>query len=153
MKTLVPSPLVCKEMEEPEVDFSKWRKFKNRDRLSEDFDVPDDFGLLGVYLLASPLPSDQELHHLAGEVIYIGMSSHVTKRLDRSHKAVRQYRDEIGDDSVENLYYSEWSSPWSNWDQKSTIGQAQLAYIHYVERKLLWEYAKKHGGLPRFNGY
>jgi hypothetical protein len=140
-------------MDEPEVCFSKWRKYIYRDRLSEESDVPDDYGLLGVYLLASPLPSDQELYHLAPEVIYIGTSSHVTKRLDKSHKAVCQYKDEFGDNSIENLYYSEWLSPWSNWDQNSNIGQAQLAFIHYTERKLIWEYAQKHHRLPRFNGY
>ena len=77
-----------KKMDEPVVRFSKWKKWIYRDRLSEEFDVPDDYGLLGVYLLAAPLPSDQELYHLAPEVIYIGMSSHVTKRLDKNHVTV-----------------------------------------------------------------
>ena len=140
-------------MDEPIVHFSEWKKWIYRDRLSEEFDVPNDYGLLGVYLLAAPLPSDQELYHLAPEVIYIGMSSHVTKRLDKSHKAVRQYRDKFGDTRIENLYYTEWLSPWSNWDQNRNIGQAQLAFIHYIERKLIWEYAKKHHGLPRLNSY
>ena len=81
------------------------------------------------------------------------MSIHVTKRLDKSHEAVCQYQDEFGDNRIDKLYYSEWLSPWSKWDQNSNIGQAQLAFIHYIERKLIWEYAKKHHRLPRFNGY
>jgi hypothetical protein len=138
-------------MDEPEVYFSNWNKWKYRERLADDFDTPDDFGLLGVYLLAAQLPADQELHHLAPEVIYIGMSTHVTKRLDKTHKAVCEYRHEFGDSKGEKLYYSDWLSPWSNWNQDDNLGQAQVAFIHYIERKLIWEYAKKHHALPRFN--
>ena len=138
-------------MKVPEVNFSTWEKWQCRERLSEEFDVPEDFGLLGVYLLASPQPSDQELHHLAHEVIYIGMSGHVTKRLDKSHKTVRRYRLESGDDGAENLYFSLWPSEWSNWHQNSNIHQTRLAYIRYIERKLIWEYANKYGELPRLN--
>jgi len=138
-------------MKEPKVEFSIWKKLKNRDRLRDDFDVPEDFGLMGVYLLASPFPSDHGLHHLAGEVVYIGMSGHVTKRLDQSHEAVRKYRDETGDVSVENLYFSEWISPLSK-QYRNGDNKPQLAYFHYIERKLIWEYAKKHNRLPKYNG-
>ena len=140
-------------MDEPKVYFSEWRKWIYRDRLSDDFDVPDDFGILGIYLLAAPLPSQDEPRHLAPEVIYIGLSSHVTRRLDKSHEVVQQYRKESGDNEAVNLFYSEWLSPWSNWDQNTNIGKSQLAYIQYIERKLIWDYAKKYHELPKFNNY
>ena len=40
-----------------------------------EFDVPENFGLLGVYLLASPLPLDQELYYLASDrgIIFISL--------------------------------------------------------------------------------
>jgi len=140
-------------MEDPEVCFSKWKKFIQREQLGGGNDVPDDFGLLGVYLLASLLPSDEKPHHLAPDVIYIGMSSHVTRRLDRSHHAVRQYKDDSGDNYLDKLYYSDWMSQWDNRKPNSDIGRAQLAFIYYIERKLIWEYAKKHQRLPMCNKY
>lgn len=140
-------------MKEPELQFSKWRKWKYRDRLSDEFEVPEYFGLLGIYLLATPLPSLQTPSHLEPEVIYIGMSSHVTSRLDKSHKVVCQYRKEYRDKNAENLFYSEWLSPWSNLHHNTDIGKSQMAYIYYIERKLIWEYAKKYNKLPKFNSY
>ena len=142
----------CERMKALEVNFSTWTKWQFRERLSEEFDVPEDFGILSVYLLASPQPSDQKPHHLANEVFYIGMSSHVTSRLDKSHKAVCQYRLKSGDDAVENLYFSLWSSDWSNSHQNNNTHKTRLAYIQYVERKLIWEYANRYGELPSLNG-
>ena len=140
-------------MDEPKVYFSKWRKWIYRDRVSDNFDVPDNFGILGIYLLAAPLPSQNEILHLAPEVVYIGMSSHVTRRLDKSHKAVQQYQKDSGDNEAANLYYSEWLSPWSNFDENTDIGKSRLAYIQYIERKLIWDFAKKYQRLPKSNNY
>jgi hypothetical protein len=140
-----------KKLSDPEIQFSKWKNFKLRDRLSEERDVPPDFGILGVYLLTSPLPRNRKLCHLSPEVIYIGMSNNITGRLDKSHHAVRRYKAESGDKSLDNLYYSEWPSDWSNWHQDTDIGKARLAFIKYTERRLIWEYAKKYHRLPRYN--
>ena len=140
-----------KKLDDPIVQFSKWKKFDLRDRLREEPDVPHYFGILGVYLLASPRPKGQKLYYLAPEVIYIGMSSNTTARLDRSHKTVRSYRADSGDKGLENLYYSEWQSEWANSQQETDIGRAVLAAIRYTERRLIWEYAKKHHRIPKYN--
>jgi len=142
-------------MNVPEVYFSDWRKFQYRDRISEEMDIPASYGLMGVYLLASPLPlpSDKSIYHLAPEIIYIGMSSHVTNRLDRSHNAVIKYKNESGDANVDMLCYSEWLSPWSNMDINSNAHKVRATFIHYIERKLIWEFANQHGLLPKYNRY
>ncbi len=140
-------------MDEPKVCFSKWRKYILRDRLSEESDVPKDYGLLGVYLLAPPFPSDNGLYHLSPEVICIRMSRLITQRLEKYHKAISKYKKESRDFSLKNLYYTEWLSPWSNWNQYDDSGQVKLAFIHFTERKLIWEYAKRHHRLPKYNCY
>lgn len=137
-------------MKEPIVSFSKWRKWAYRARLKDQYDVPEDFGILGVYLLAISSPKIDVTDQIPHEIIYIGMSSHVTKRLDRSHKAVRAYRADSGDDYAEHLLYAEWLSEWTNRGSKSVLN-VHLAYMHFVERKLIWLYASKYNQIPKYN--
>jgi hypothetical protein len=138
-------------MDEPEVRLSEWRAWMARNRLGDDFDIPDEFGLLGIYVLATPSPSQEEHKHLAPEVIYIGMSSHVTRRMDKTHEAVKRYGQETGDTAGLYLFYSEWLSPWSNLNRNTDMGKSQLAYLQYVERKSIWEYARLYERLPKYN--
>jgi hypothetical protein len=138
-------------MYEPEMRLSKWRAWIARDRLGDDFDVPHYFGLLGIYILATPSPSQEEPKHLAPEVIYIGMSGHVTRRTDKTHNAVKRYGTETGDADGLHLFYSEWLSPWSNLQLNTNIGRSRFAYIQYIERKLIWEYAERYERLPKYN--
>ena len=138
-------------MDEQEVRFTEWRAWIARDRLGDDFDVPDYFGLLGVYLLAAPSPSREQPKHLAPEVIYIGMSGHVTRRVSKTHGMVQRYVAETGDVDGQRLFYSEWSSSWSNSELNTNIAKARLAYIQYIERKLIWEYAKQYERVPKYN--
>lgn len=138
-------------IKEPNIIFSKWRRWSHRHCLTEDFDVPRDFGILGIYLFASPEPTDSIKRHILSNVIYIGMSTHITRRLDKRHKAIRQYQEIFNDPGEQQLYFCEWQSPWTNWDIKKESGAEQLAFVRYIERKLIWEYAKKFHRLPIFN--
>src|SRR5207248_3279754 len=102
----------------PKAAFSDWHSWRFRQRTTEQFDVPEDFGILGIYLLAcstdGPPPSSATERHLLPNVIYIGMSGHVMRRLERGHRAVNRYRTQLKDASGKNLYFCQWNSDWNN---------------------------------------
>ena len=143
-------------IDEPDVDFSRWREWRYRDRLFDEYTVPPDFGLLGVYLFAAFEPSEQPTlnpmgAHLDEHVVYIGMSTHVTRRNDKFHNAIRRFKDDLHKTPTAVLWYTDWESPWSNGELSRVGGEAKRAYILYIERKLIWEFTKAFNRLPKLN--
>lgn len=89
--------------------------------------------------------------HLQGHVVYIGKSSHVEQRLERTHQAVGRYRANFNDKECKNLWFSVWHSEWSNSDYDSSRKAVALASIALYERALILAYVQKHGCLPALN--
>jgi len=133
--------------------FDPWKPWHMRYRPSLDFEVPESFGIFGIYLIAAfqstPVKKEIEPTSLPKEVVYIGMSSHVDRRLEKSHSAVRKYRRETGDERCENLWYGRAYSSWSN----GVSGNIEMAraYIVYYERALILEYTRANEALPKYN--
>ena len=130
--------------------FSDWVKWEFRDRLNDDdnFDIPHDFGLLGIYLLAISPDINKKATHEAKEVVYIGLSTNVLKRLDLRHTAVNKIKKEYG---VEKLYCAAYHTGSTNSRLKTDQGRINTAYLHYLERKMIWEYGNKFNKLPKYN--
>lgn len=136
--------------------FSKWWRWRSRSRTSQDLDVPANFGLLGLYLLAmseSDLSSQASKgeSHLQEQVIYIGMSTHVDQRLERTHLGVRRYRKVYGDNQCLKLSFSTWHSEATNSNLQRPAGVVACSEVALYERVLLLAYARQHGRLPVLN--
>lgn len=133
--------------------FDQWKWWIVRDRPSQDVDVPADFGMFGIYVLArfvsQPTEKNFDPYGMPKEVLYIGMSSHVDRRLERSHTAVRKYRKETGDDLCKKLWYVRAYSPWNNRSLKQI--STATAHVAYYERALILSYVNKYGALPKYN--
>lgn len=143
-------------IEIPHLRFDPWKRWTGRDRPSQEFDVPESFGILGLYVLAvshegppagQPAFSSEELPEA---IVYVGMSTHVDRRLELAHKAVSRYREDSSDLNCANLWCARWYSDWSNSPGSSDI-VVQLATIAVYERALIHAYASKYGRLPKFN--
>lgn len=143
----------------PNLIFSEWRRWSSRPRPSQSLDVPPEFGILGLYLLAgldetnsSPSSNNADIY-LQSEVVYIGMSTHVEQRLERTHSGVAQYRKHFNDSRCNNLWFSTWHSDVTNWSLRTREKESIIAYttVALYERALLLEYAKKYGRLPILN--
>lgn len=135
------------------IGFDPWRPWAHRDRPSQDYEVPESFGIFGIYLIAEfqnpPKKLEIDTSSLPKEVIYIGMSSHVDRRLEKSHSAVRKYRSETGDEQCRNLWYARAYSEWSNGYAEGA--RIASAYIAYYERALILEYTRANQQLPKYN--
>lgn len=135
------------------ISFDDWKPWDLRLKLSEEFDVPEEFGIYGIYLVAEfeTAPEVRKITPISipEEVIYIGMSSHVDRRLEKSHSAIRKYMEESGDSNCEKLWFGRAQSSWTN---SQLEGQAvATAYMAYYERALILEYTRSYGKFPRFN--
>lgn len=100
-------------IEIPAIEFPQWKRWAHRERPSRDF-LPVGFGLLGIYVLAtSDVDDDSAIgadRYLDEAVVYIGMSANVERRLERSHAAVRAYKQQSGDLAADNLRFTVWHS-------------------------------------------
>jgi hypothetical protein len=140
------------EQQETVVSFSNWIPWDNRDSLPA-VDKP------GVYLLAifpslDDMPSG-EADALAREIIYIGETckNSLTGRwyqFERSaflgkngHSGGWTYREKYGN-TASQLYMAAFPVDIGN----KTL---QPLFVRYVERKLIWEYARKWGKAPSCN--
>ncbi len=139
----------------PTIVFSEWQRWRARSRPSQEFDVPADFGILGLYVLAAAdstlVEQPAEERYLQASVLYIGMSTHVEQRLASTHKAVSTYRTEFNDQECSKLWFASWHSDWNNRELRKPHGAVALATIALYERFLLLSYARKHGRLPHLN--
>ena len=91
------------------------------------------------------------VRHLQPQVVYIGMSTHVERRLERNHAGVARYRKHFEDPKCKNLWVSIWHSDTTNWDLGKPAGVVGCATIALYERALLLAYALKHLRLPVLN--
>src|SRR5205807_6869406 len=111
--------------------------------------------LLGLYLLAAadqdPNVGDTKKEYLKSEVVYIGMSTNVDQRLERTHKAVARYCRNYTDPGGQRLWFSLWQPGWTNRERSSARRAVRLASIALYERVLLLAFATEHGFLPVLN--
>lgn len=141
---------MCAEYEY--INFGDWIRWSTRDRPSREVDdVPEIFGVQGVYLIGEfrspPIQRSIEPKCLPQEIIYIGMSKHLDRRLEKSHQAVKKYRRETGDVHCDSLWYCRAYSHWSNISENKAV----TAYVLYYERALILEYVRAYGNLPKYN--
>ncbi|MGN6828148.1 hypothetical protein [Paucibacter sp. M5-1] len=138
----------------PHLLFSPWQHWTARDRPSQELDVPVDFGLFGLYVLAAAdvAPSQAlDIAALPEEVVYIGMSSHVGRRLERFHSAVKRYRTACNDPQCKRLWHTTWHQGTSNWHSSQRSGIIAATQVAFYERALLAMYAARYGRLPKVN--
>lgn len=143
-------------IEFPDISFDNWRRWDERPRPSHDYEVPYEFGILGIYILAAaelkpgnsvaPNPKD-----LPQEVLYIGMSTHVDSRLEKHHMAVSRYKAEYSDASCQNLWFSTWLSDWTNTALSKRISPVAEATLAFYERGIILMYVRKFECLPALN--
>ena len=146
----MPPPII------PTISFSPWVRWVSRPRPSQELDVPQDFGILGLYLLAretdDKVPdASTDGFNLPASVIYIGFSRHVDRRLEASHGAVLRYRNKSGDAQCKKLWFAMWRSDWSSMAHKAGRKPQQHTALALYERAAIHAFAAKHGNLPEFN--
>ncbi|WP_429406996.1 hypothetical protein [Paraburkholderia sp. MM5482-R1] len=144
-----------KPLDLPDMRFSAWTPWRHRQRLAEEFDVPLEFGLYGIYLLATDdvdhlTSNDSDDRHLHPAVMYVGMSTHVDRRIDRHHQAVVDYATSTGDVRKAKLRYSMWQSDWNTYGDEKQRTYAK-ALVALCERALLFSYVEAYGRLPVLN--
>jgi hypothetical protein len=134
--------------------FGAWRPWKDRDRPSQELDVPQDFGLLGLYVLfaSETAPSEPlDIGVLPAEVVYIGMSSRVDQRLEKFHRAVKTYKAKFSDPTCHRLWHATWHHGTSNWERDECKAVIAATEVAFYERALIAMYAAQHGRLPAIN--
>ncbi len=140
-------------MEEPVIEFSRWRRWAERGNLKGS-DRP------GVYILARyPNPTNVPstlANSQAKEVLYIGETCNQSLKrrwyqFDRSadlgngnHSGGNTYHSKIGDNR-DTLYVAVFPIFLPDKPKRDT-------FIRYVERKLLWNYVCIWNSLPTCNG-
>jgi hypothetical protein len=142
-------------IEVPELPFDCWRSWKKRPRPSLEIDVPVQFGILGLYVLADSSTDLSDgpalnLANLPEEVFYIGMSTNVDSRLEQAHRAVQRYLNSENA-HIGNLWFTTWRSEWSNSNLKQSCGIIAKATLLLYERGIILAYAKQYERLPKAN--
>ena len=144
------------------ISFTKWIRWCLRDTTtpSDPFDPPKEFDVSGIYLLAHFRNEAQKadnkngLLYLNPNVIYIGQSKKVTARLEgKRHEKVRiEYQKRFDDEEMTCLYFSLSYTDWTSWAfREKDIGPARYACLLYLERKLIWEFARTYSKIPLLN--
>jgi hypothetical protein len=149
-------------IKEPKISFGRWEPYYLRGATTS-YDpfvgLPPEFDVSGIYLWAhfknkrqKEANKDGNLH-LNRNIVYIGKSRKITRRLEGSrHEKVNEYRKQFNDPSLKCLYYSICYTDWTTWDfQKKNLGRALNACLLYIERKLIWEFAKTYSDIPILN--
>jgi hypothetical protein len=150
------------EIREPLAIFSAWKIWTSRDttRKSSFDDMPDWFDVPGVYLLARFTRKSQlaehplDRTHLNPRVIYIGQSGRIVHRMEYHEKVRKDYVVKYADKTCKYLYFTIAHPEWHPFSPNNRdIARVRNAWLHYFERRLLWEYGHVHGRLPEFNKY
>jgi hypothetical protein len=147
---------------EPKIDFPRWEHWNTRGSTKQKdlLDPPQDFDLAGIYLFAHFKHKSQRTNnwngklHLNPNVIYIGQSKKVTMRLEgRRHEKIKtEYKKRFDDDELAHLYFSLSYTDWtSSAFREKDVGSARYACLLYLERKLIWEFAKTYSKVPILN--
>ncbi|MDW1848885.1 hypothetical protein R7E49_24195, partial [Vibrio sp. Vb2110] len=131
--------------------FGDWKPWSSLSNSWKHQDIPQQFGIYGVYLLAT-FDSEEKVkpfspENMPSDIIYIGMSSHIDRRLSSSHKAIKRYRKISGDRALEKLWVIKADSKWNN-SRDKIEGQA---YVAYWERLLLLNYVRAYKTFPLLN--
>lgn len=137
------------KMEMPQIKFSKWFQWNDRTEL-ENIDSP------GIYILAKFREAiNGGADPLDEHIVYIGETCDNTlkgrwRQFDRSafqskdgHSGGLTYNETFGDKG-DDLYVA--ALPVSNLPDN-----LRHLFIRYVERKLILEFALKHGSQPKLN--
>ena len=147
-----------KMLQIPTLSFSRWVPWRHRLHIADELDVPTEFGILGIYLLASwpdaPPATPPDPKDLPSEIIYVGMSKHIDRRIEKPHAAVLRYVLDCEDNACERLYFSTWRSEWSSWSGRMSADPSapiKRARLHLYEQALIVRYAQTNGRLPKFN--
>lgn len=141
-------------VDQPPIAFGNWVAWSARERPSDCSDVPENFGVFGLYLLGHfPIAAPPAAAwHLSQGVIYVGSSFNVVRRLSRTHEAVRRYRNHFSDSACALLYCAIWNSPWSAFStHQAKKSHAEFTSLRLLERKLILEYVQQFGHLPALN--
>jgi hypothetical protein len=148
-------------MNEPTIAFGAWKPWHSRDTTTsgDPFDPPPDFDVSGIYLWAHFKNQRQRKAdkngqlHLNPNVVYIGHSKTITRRLEgRRHEKVKEYEELFGDYELRHLYFSLCYAEWTSWDfQELPLSRARRAGLLYIERKLIWDFAKTYSKVPVLN--
>ncbi len=155
------APRYTRMIKEPKISFASWKPWHSRNTTAthDPFDPPPDFDVSGIYLWAhfknerqKKVDNNGQLH-LNPNVIYIGQSKKVTRRLEGSrHEKIKEYKAQFEDDELKHLYFSLCYTEWTSWDfQKKDLASVRYACLLYLERKLIWEFAKTYSNVPRLN--
>ena len=99
----------------------------------------------------SPPIATDPYKQLQAHVLYIGKSTQVEQRLERTHKAVAKYRVQFDDKHCEKLWFSTWHSDWTSMESDGRRKAVNLASMAYYERAVILAYVRKHGRLPVLN--
>lgn len=149
-------PVSMPSLEIPDFRFNQWQRYVDRPRISSDPEVPLDFGLYGLYLIAR---SNVDLNetartapkYLQSEVIYIGMSSNVERRLELPHAAVKRHRREYVDPNDSQLWVSIWHAGDSEFSASRRQNYVANASLALYERIVILAYIREFGRPPQFN--
>ncbi len=135
-------------MEDSEIIFSHWTRWTER-TLLKGIHSP------GVYLLAHfDVEPAGQANPRAKQIVYIGETCKNLMRrwrqFNRSafegkfgHSGGRTYR-RVFDDQGDNLYVAAFAV-------EGLDEQIRSLFIRYVERKLIWDFARNWGAAPRCN--
>jgi hypothetical protein len=137
-------------MDEPELNFTSWVRWRERGRLITDEPT------MAVYLWARfenpPPPVKPNPEHLPQELIYVGETNELNARLlrDGRHQRLVVYRAAFPDDSnCERLFVSVAKvAPFRPQEQEC---HALRAFTRSAEARIGWEYAKRFGRRPRLD--
>lgn len=149
-------------IKEPNISFVGWEPWymRNTTASCDSFELPPDFDVSGIYLLAHFKNKKQKETnkggqlHLNPHVIYIGQSRNITRRLEgsRHEKVEKEYKKQFKDNELKYLYFSICYTDWTSWDfRNKELGSARSACLLYLERKLIWKFAKTYLKVPILN--
>ena len=141
----------------PDIVFHPWHRWKDRRLLLDEpfqheIEHADTVRYGAVYLFGhftGDELKEKPVSWTAEGVIYIGFTQNVRNRPIRGHNKIPDYKKKFSDPYLRHLFVSLFDvAKWGMWDR---LTPPQMAFLKYVERKVIWEYADKWGDLPALN--
>jgi hypothetical protein len=138
---------------EPEVSVNGWHAWKNSGlaySTNFEWEREQEHQYAGAYVLGhfKDAPVANKDPHTDEGVFYIGMTEHLESRPRLRHEKIDEYRKRFADPSLEYLYIAVYAML-----DCFRIRAPHSAYLRYLERKLIWEYAQIWGKLPLLNEF
>jgi len=131
----------------PEIKFSKWTKWEERNNL-------DGINEVGVYLLAKFESEPTEINLKDINIIYIGETCNSLKiRLNQFNSSGIKGKDgHSGGHTYNTKYHGETKNLYvSIFPIKELEGFLKKLYVRYIERKILVEHLAEHGNNSLLN--